>query len=74
MFKFILSMLAAFVSIFSLLWLVCHVLDHDWRVVLHMYFTPIILSVALSIVLILTSDRPMLLRRKRAPGDHSVER
>ncbi len=74
LFVFILSVLAAFAGIFSLLWLMCQVLDHDWLVMLHMYFTPIILSVALGIVLILTSNRRMLVRRKRAPGNHPVER
>lgn len=74
MFKFILSVLAAFAGIFSLFSLVCQILDHDWLAMLHMYFTPIILSVALGIVLILTSDRPSLLRRRHAPGNRSVER
>jgi hypothetical protein len=45
------SALAAFAGIYGLLWLVCYISDHDSLVMLHMYSSPTILSVAFGIIL-----------------------
>jgi len=71
LFKLILSVLAAFAGIYALLSLVCHVSDHDGLIMLHMYFTPIILSAAFALILILTPKR--LSTGNRAPKYRSVE-
>lgn len=42
---------AACGAIYGLLWLACYLTDHDQLVMLHMYYSPIILSLALGIIL-----------------------
>jgi hypothetical protein len=49
------SSLAAFAGIYGQLWFVCYISDHDGLVMLHMYYSPIILSVAFGIIVPLTS-------------------
>lgn len=45
------STLAAFAGIYGLLWLVCYISDHDSLVMLHMYSSSTILSVAFGVIL-----------------------
>jgi hypothetical protein len=45
------SALAAFAGIYGLFWWVCYISDHDGLVMLHMYSSPVILSVAFGIIL-----------------------
>ena len=45
------SALAAFAGTYGLLWFICYISDHDSLVMLHMYFSPIILSGAFGIIL-----------------------
>lgn len=45
------SALAAFAGIYGLLWLVCYISDHDSLVMLHMYSSSTILSVAFGVIM-----------------------
>jgi hypothetical protein len=72
--RIILSTLASFVVIFALLTLGCYATDHDKLVMLHMYSSPIILSLASGIVLLLSSSNPRALSRSQHErGHHSVD-
>jgi hypothetical protein len=72
--KIILSMLASFALIFALLTLVCYVSDHDGLVMLHMYSSPIILSLAFGVVLLLTPRNPPAPRdAQHEEGHRSVD-
>lgn len=45
------SALAAFAGIYGLLWLACYISDHERLMMLHMYSSSIILSLAFGIIL-----------------------
>ena len=45
------SALAAFAGIYGLLWLVCYISDQDSLVMLHMYSSSTILSVAFGVIM-----------------------
>ncbi|MFC0808875.1 hypothetical protein ACFHWW_26120 [Ensifer sp. P24N7] len=45
------SALAFFAGIYGLLWLACYVSDHDWLVMLHMYFSSAMLSLGFGLIL-----------------------
>jgi hypothetical protein len=57
MFGIIASALAAFAGMYGLLWLACHISDHDWLVMLHMYSSTVILSVAFGVILPLNTRK-----------------
>lgn len=57
LFGVIASALAAFAGIFGLLWLACYISDHDLLLMMHMYSSPIMLSVAFGIVLPLNTRK-----------------
>lgn len=42
--------LVAFACLFTLFSFVCYLLDHDQLVMLHMYFTPIIISLTYGVI------------------------
>lgn len=70
MFGIIASALAAFAGMYGLLWLACHISDHDWLVMLHMYSSTVILSVAFGIILPLNTRKLPLIGgwlRRKAP-------
>jgi hypothetical protein len=54
--KMIVSTLASFVCFFALFSVVCYLTDHDQLVMLHMYSSPVILSLAFGIIFLLSTD------------------
>jgi hypothetical protein len=64
------SALVAFAGIYGLLWLLCYISDHDRLMMLHMYSSPIVLSVAFGIILPLNIDKLRAIAgwvRRKAP-------
>lgn len=64
------SALVAFAGIYGLLWWVCYISDHDSLVMLHMYSSSTILSVAFGIILPLNIGKlPAIVgwMRRKAP-------
>lgn len=55
----IVSALASYACIYALLSIVCYISDHDRLVMLHMYSSPVILSLAFGLVFFLgTGNQP----------------
>lgn len=64
------STLVFFAGIFGVLSLACHIADHDWLVMLHMYFSSALLSLASGLILPLKFEKLNALRgqlKKRTP-------
>ena len=56
--KILLAVLASLFGMYALLSVACYLSEHSGLVMLHMYSTPIILSGALGVILILTRNVP----------------
>lgn len=67
--KILLAVLASYVGMYVLLSVACYLSEHSGLVMLHMYFTPIILSGAFGLILILTCNEPV---RKQEDGEREI--